>query len=46
MAAEDPKEAQDENRDEGLNNPWINIGLGVALVVILAAVVLYMVTVW
>ena len=46
MATDDPKENQDEIHDEGLNNRWINMGLGVALVVILGAVVLYMVTVW
>lgn len=46
MAADDPKETQDDDHNESLNNKWINTALIVALVLIGIAVVLYMVTVW
>lgn len=46
MAADDPKETQDDNENETLNNKWINTALIAAAVIIGIAVVLYMVTVW
>ena len=46
MPADDPKETQDDNQNETLNNKWINTALIGALVIIGIAVVLYMVTVW
>ena len=45
MADDDPKETQDDNQNETLNNKWINTALIAAAVIIGIAVVLYMVTV-
>ena len=45
MAADDPKETQDDNQNETLNNKWINTALIAAAIIIGIAVVLWFV-VW